>query len=77
MPRCRRAIVYRAGANLRLARRRRTIHPASSFRPRTSSASMRATIGLFAVVRLIAAVLFMVCSTWLKNDDYSGRSIRL
>lgn len=77
MPRCRRAIVYRAGAKLRLARRRRAIHPASSFRPRTSSASMRATIGLFAVVRLIAAVLFMVCSTWLKNDDYSGRSIRL
>jgi hypothetical protein len=77
MPRCLRAIVYRAGASLRLARRRRAIHPASSFKPRTISASMRATKGLFAVVRLFAAVLFIVDSTRFRNDHYSGRSIRL
>jgi hypothetical protein len=77
MPRCRRAIVYHAGAKLRLARRLRAIHPASSFKPRTISARMRATKGLFAVVRLFAAVFFMVDSTGLKNDHYSGGSIRL
>jgi hypothetical protein len=77
MPRCRRAIVYRAGANLPLARRRRAIHPASSFKPRTISASTLAINALFAVVRPFAVVLFMVDPIRLKNNHYSGPSIRL